>query len=92
MQSHLKSPLDSMKILLVLAIIVLLGLAAKLVWDTAEIHELHKMRAAFDHRILEIQETYKELKPGLQEAENFIDDELENLPEMLDHLEDILGL
>lgn len=80
-----------MEILLGIVILAALGFLAKVIWDAAEVHELHKMRAAFSERALEVKDLYKELQPGFTEAENFIDAELEQ-KSLLDGLEDLLGL
>lgn len=67
-------------IILLPAIIALLIFTAKVVWDTAEIYELRKIRAEFEHKLEDIQESSSpEFKRGLEEAENMIDEELDHL-------------
>lgn len=77
-----------MTLIIIFFIILLLAFAAKVVWDTAEIHELHKMRAGFDRRLEEIKIDYPELVGGLQEAETLIDLELEHESTLLERIEE----
>lgn len=79
-----------MKLIIILLIILLLAVAAKVVWDTAEVHELHKMRACFDRRIEEIKNNFPELRDGLVEAENLVDFELEHESTLLEKIEEKL--
>ena len=70
----------TLAIILLPAIIALLIFTAKVVWYTAEIYELGKMRAEFEHKLEDIQESGSpEFKRGLEEAENMIDEELDHL-------------
>ena len=70
----------TLAIILLPAIIALLIFAAKVVWDTAEIYELRKMRAEFEHKLEDTQESGSpEFKRGLEEAESMVDEELDHL-------------
>lgn len=75
-----------MKLIIILLIILLLAVAAKVVWDTAEVHELHKMRACFDRRAEEVKLEVPEMISGLEEAEDIIDLELEKEFSWLDKM------
>lgn len=80
-----------MNVFIIVLIVAAVGFLIKIIWDAAEVHELHKMRAAFSSRALDVKEIFQELKPGLVEAENFVDAELEE-KRILDNIEDFLGL
>ena len=80
-----------MNILIAVLVVAVVGFLVKIIWDAAEVHELHRMRAAFSERLLDVKEVYKELQPGLTEAENFVDAELEQ-KHALDNIENLLGL
>lgn len=79
-----------MTLVIIFLIILVLLFAAKVVWDTAEIHELHKMRAGFEHRLVEIRKDFPELEKGLIEAENLVDFELEHESTLLEKIEEKL--
>ena len=83
-----------MGILFLIGLIVLLIVSAVVVYKTAEVHELHKMRAAFEDKKIHIQNFLNEHKDSdlehdyeyyigeimeIEELESLIDEELEIL-------------
>lgn len=66
-------------------ILIILGIVAScyVTYKTAEVHELHKMRAAFEYRKHAIEKvsntTYNSEIEGLNDAINIVDIELDNL-------------
>lgn len=71
--------------ILILILIVLIA-AAIVTYKTAEVHELHKMRAAFEDRRASIEELIKQKKND----ENFNNDYYQGELEAIDEVEAII--
>lgn len=71
-----------------LLIIILLALACFIVYREAEVHELHKMRAAFEDRRKEIETIIKTQTIDSQRTKDVLDGEITELDEVIEMVEE----
>lgn len=67
-----------------LLIIILVALACFIVYREAEVHELHKMRAAFEDRRKEIETIIKTQTIDSQRTKDVLDGEITELDEVIE--------